>query len=232
MLGLLAALAGCRWVAAEPEVPDLAVMQAACAEVASELAFEPALRGWSWVRERPGGWGLVQGGLHLRTDPGTIWGGDNDGVNLLLRDLPAGEAWCVQVSVDHGGQQHPEQAGLVLYGGDDDWVKLVMEVVDGGTAAIQATEHGGQAAVDRGAWAGARPWRLRLVREGGRLLGFAQGGADGGEGWVPVGVSAMSESGESSEARIGLMSQGGPEGNLRSARFEGFEFRAPRPSDH
>lgn len=88
---------------------------------------------WTWVREEEDSWRIAEGeGLVLDTLHGGIW---NDSMkpakNILIREWPI--SWyeekplAVEVRVRVSTICWGEQAGLVLYNADDDWVKLVIE---------------------------------------------------------------------------------------------------------
>jgi regulation of enolase protein 1 (concanavalin A-like superfamily) len=105
--------------------------------------------GWTWLREDSNGWINREFGLKIRALPGTLWGRQNDAKNLLLRPAPAGD-FAAEVTLDNAPGVPSEQAGLLLYGGDNDYIKLVKEMVkDGSVRVVFAREEGGKAKVVR-----------------------------------------------------------------------------------
>lgn len=105
---------------------------------------------WSWLREAPGAWRVESDGLHLRTMPGSLWADRNDAKNIPLVSLP-GEAnaanLCVEVTVTSNPSTGGEQAGLLLYFDDANYVKLVKEIVDGRLVIVLVREENDQPVV-------------------------------------------------------------------------------------
>jgi hypothetical protein len=93
--------------------------------------------GWTWVREEENSWRIDEGeGLLLPTLPGGIWNSEMEpAMNILTMEWPASSydgvsssnPLAVEVRVRVNARSWGEQAGLVLYNADDDWVKLVVE---------------------------------------------------------------------------------------------------------
>lgn len=93
--------------------------------------FRNALDGsWTWIREAPDAWSIDADGLWIAPLPGGLMGGGRDAANILVRPLPANARTAlVEADANHASQF--EQGGLILYHGDDDYAKLVLEYVDG-----------------------------------------------------------------------------------------------------
>ncbi len=89
-------------------------------------AIDPA---WSWVRPPASSSYAVSGGvLRINTQSTDLYE-DQDNAAVLLRALPAGE-WVVEARVNltvpaEGCCQNYAQGGLVIYGDDDNYLKLV-----------------------------------------------------------------------------------------------------------
>ncbi|GAA1727058.1 hypothetical protein GCM10009809_23450 [Isoptericola hypogeus] len=79
--------------------------------------------GWSWVRGPAAGVGLQDGAFAFPTQAAELAGGTNT-ASVLRRAAPEGD-YLVETRMTLGGHQVNQQAGLVLYGGDDRFVKLV-----------------------------------------------------------------------------------------------------------
>jgi regulation of enolase protein 1 (concanavalin A-like superfamily) len=93
---------------------------------------------WKWVRENPANH-KTEGALLIRLEPGGLMGRGKDARNILVRPLP-GEAQSASVSVDTQHESQYEQAGLIVYRDDDNYIKLVRELVDGKTCIILVME--------------------------------------------------------------------------------------------
>ncbi len=93
--------------------------------------------GWTWVREEENSWRIDDGeGLLLPTLPGGIWNSEmKPAMNILTMEWPSSSydgvssrsPLAVEIRVRVNARCWGEQAGLVLYNADDDWVKLVVE---------------------------------------------------------------------------------------------------------
>ena len=104
---------------------------------------------WHWHREDPDGWHQVSAGdeaanatqLEIVTAPGSIWGAfgrSNPAVNTLLTDLPGGGRVPVRFEaiMDCRVTSRGQQAGLLVFVDDDNWVKLVIEANSSGEAKL------------------------------------------------------------------------------------------------
>ena len=101
---------------------------------------------WSWVREDKTAWRLTGGSLQIRRLPGNLWEKDNTAKNLLLRPPPKDvDAFTAEITVSHAPTTFGDQAGLLWYRDDDNYVKLVKEWYDGRTWVVFAAEREGKA---------------------------------------------------------------------------------------
>src|SRR4051812_20118123 len=103
----------------------LALLAAGAADSpAFEEPFKDKLRpGWSWVREDKDAWKVADGTLQIRATPGNIGGGENNARTPLLRDPPKdAKAFVAEVTVAHTPITFGEQAGLLFYRDDDNYV--------------------------------------------------------------------------------------------------------------
>ncbi len=98
--------------------------------------------GWSWLREDPKGWRVVERGLELRVQPGNMWGAANNARNVLVRSAPNPAEGEVEVSVNVTNQPTAqyEQVNLVWYYDDGHMVKLGQELVDGKLCIVMGRE--------------------------------------------------------------------------------------------
>lgn len=80
---------------------------------------------WSIVREDVDGYRVADGMLEIDTSPTDIYSGSNTGTpNIMLQTQPEGD-WTVETKVDGSLlNQRFQQGGLIVYGDDDNYVKL------------------------------------------------------------------------------------------------------------
>ena len=99
--------------------------------------FSKALdKGWSFVREDKADWRLKDGKLQLLAQPSNIWGKKNNKTeNFLLRALPGPKA-AVEVTVDFNPRKEYEQAGLMIYLDDDNYIKFDRELYGGQSCTL------------------------------------------------------------------------------------------------
>ncbi len=161
--------------------------------------------GWTWVHEQPGGHRIDEQGLWIRALPGTLWGGENNGRNQLVRPAPAGDV-AVEVTLEMNPPSPPrwEQAGLLYYQGDNDFIKLVKEFEHDVWMIVMGSEIGGTTKVLCRIPIPDGPVRLRLEKNGDEVTGrFSVAGGQ----WQTAGQSPVPQPGA---WQIGLKSQRGP----------------------
>ena len=61
--------------------------------------------------------------LNIPAQPGDLYQNRNDAKNLVMRDAPAGP-WVATTKVNFQGTVQYQQAGLVIYGNDDNFTKF------------------------------------------------------------------------------------------------------------
>ena len=67
---------------------------------------------------------VVCGGtLKIPTAQGDVYGGDNNAKNIVLRAAPSGP-WTITAKIKHAGNRQYHQAGLIVYGDDDNYTKF------------------------------------------------------------------------------------------------------------
>jgi beta-glucosidase len=95
---------------------------------------------WSWVRENPATHSLTSspGSLVITPETGDLIGSTNTARNLLVQ--PALGDWTIQSKLVFNIAPHvnTQQAGIVAYSGDDDYLKLDWEF-SGGAARLSET---------------------------------------------------------------------------------------------
>ena len=78
-----------------------------------------------WTAVRPDGkLTVADGSLHIPTAPADLYQTTNTAPNVVLQDMPAG-AWEVTTKVTGAMYTAYQQAGLIVYGDDDNYAKLV-----------------------------------------------------------------------------------------------------------
>lgn len=178
--------------------------------------FSSDLPGWQWIREDSTGWRVVDGGLQIRSDPGAL-AIDNENSNMPVREVPDGP-FAVELTVDFTPESLYEQAGLVLYESDDDYVKLQFERVETGCGVTFTQErHGvfvdnGFLPLDHG------PVRIRLEYRRGIVNAQARRLAD--TVWTGVGTTRL----VSDTIRVGLVTGAGAEVAPRWVTYSDFEL--------
>ncbi|GAA3213898.1 ThuA domain-containing protein [Oerskovia jenensis] len=192
-----------------------------------------SLDGCRWnsvVRPDASGLRVAGGKLEIDTTPTDIYGtGNTDVPNIVLQDQPAGD-WTVETTVDGSTfDQQYQQGGLILYGDDDNYVKLDF-----------ITKNQPGAAVDRGiemrSEAGAtvlnpQPnvnsltqgvWWLRLAKVGTTYTGSYS--ADGVT-WTEMAEKVTNP--RLADAKIGLYALGAGQQASATATFEHFKVVGP-----
>jgi regulation of enolase protein 1 (concanavalin A-like superfamily) len=104
------------------------------------------LENWSWVRERSVNWRIAEGELQIRTRPGSLMEDSNNAENLLIRPLSnTFNGFSAIVSCELAVPY--EQAGLLWYYDDDNYIKLVKELVGEELAVVLVREEDAKASV-------------------------------------------------------------------------------------
>ena len=187
--------------------------------------FRDVLKGgWEWVRGDDKAWRIADGQLWVRPATGTLWETDNTGRNLLVRDAPDDDSYAVELTVTGAtGARDPglyEQAGLVWYGDDDNYVKLLREFYDGRWWVVLASERAGKAEYKQSKL-DTDAVRFRLTIGKGRATGaFKDPGA--AADWQDAGSFDLPKA---AKPRVGLLAQTGPDAPDRQVGFDDFAVR-------
>jgi PKD repeat protein/type 1 glutamine amidotransferase len=187
----------------------------------------------SVVRPDPAGYRVTGGALEIDTTPTDIYGTANTGTpNLVLQPAPAGD-WTIATKVDVALTEQYQQAGLIVYSDDDNYVKLD-PVADNPPGAAQnvrvelRAEVGGvlqqpQPQVVLGDVAGDTYW-LRLTRTGDSYTGsFSLDGTT----WTDVGAAVSP--GALANPRMGLFALGASQTTATTAAFDWFRVLGDDP---
>jgi regulation of enolase protein 1 (concanavalin A-like superfamily) len=186
--------------------------------------------GWKWVREQADAWKASSNGLTMRTLTGTLWGETNTARNLLLRPVPVDGDFATEVTVSIHSALDSEQAGLILYGGDGDYIKLVDEFKGPQPFLILAREEKDNAKEIGRIPAPDGRITLRLVSHRGWIR--AQARAEGAGGWQTVAECPALTTGQ---LQVGVFTHIFPGQTDRSAQFQNFrllnESAIPKPQE-
>jgi regulation of enolase protein 1 (concanavalin A-like superfamily) len=173
--------------------------------------LQPGLR---WVREDKDEWRMEDGKLHVRSQFGRIWGG-NDAKNLLLFKALPPQDMAARVLVAHEPKEKWEQAGLLWYVDDDNFIKLISEQIDGKMYIVVARELGGRGKVISKIEVPTANLELRLKVESDGVTG--QWRLKDADDWSDADKCTFDAKGK---ARFGLFTQNGPEDEVRWVRFD------------
>ena len=92
---------------------------------------------WSIVNEQKSGYRVSDGALQIDTTADDIYGAATGVPNFILQPQPEGDDWVVETKVDGSAfDRQYQQAGLILYGDDDNYVKLDILSTNVATAAV------------------------------------------------------------------------------------------------
>lgn len=190
---------------------------------------------WNAVtREDPARYRVAGGSLHLDVPSGDIYGTNNtDPTNFILQHAPPGD-WTIETKVDASAlDEQYQQAGLLMYADDDNYVKLDF-IVDNtaGQPVSRRIEYRGEAG---GVLQSPQPnasdlttavWHLRLVKRG---TTYTASYSDNGTDWTafePLTTEAVG-----ARPEIGLFSLGGPQQASKPVSFDYFRLSTPGSDD-
>ena len=184
---------------------------------------KPLDKGWSFVREDKAEWRLKDGNLQLLAQPTNIWGKKNNKTeNFLLRALPGPKA-TVEVTVDFNPRKEYEQAGLMLYVDDDNYIKFDRELY-GGQSCTLVLESGAKPKVVKKIPFREGPLRLRLEIADGKVKAMVK--APDGKEWTTHGETTLP--GGSDKVSVGLFALQGDAKSPRWATFSDFVLTAEK----
>jgi len=199
------------------EVPTTAASQAEGVRDAMDKTPAPP---WEWVRHEPAGARIKNGALELQAMSGSLWGKHNVARNLLVRPspFPAGEPFAIEVRLNFAPRSQAEQAGLMIYFDDANYVKVVREWLDGQRFIVMAVENNDEGKAVAKVPELADTVTLRLTYRGQHVL--ADYRAADGDAWKAVGRCELPAAGAG--LKLGISAYGGPGEQARPARFSSF----------
>jgi len=192
-----------------------------------------SLDGCRWdgvVRPDASGLRVAGGKLEIDTTPTDIYGtGNTDVPNIVLQDQPAGD-WTVETKVDGSTfDQQYQQGGLILYGDDDNYVKLDFVTRNQPGAAVvrelELRSEAGAAVLNPQPGVGGLSqgvWWLRLTKAGTTFTGSYS--ADGVT-WTEL-TEKVTNPGLA-DAKVGLFALGAGQQSSATATFEHFKVVGP-----
>ncbi|WP_433127336.1 ThuA domain-containing protein [Micromonospora sp. CA-240977] len=167
------------------------------------------------------------GALRLPTGVGDLYGARNDATNLVLQAAPTG-AWEMTTKVTLPVTANYQQAGLLVYGDDDNYAKL--DLLYNGSRRVEfiretAATPRNDAADSAAAPAGDTVY-LRITSDGTNLTASSSGD---GQTFTPVGRSAALAG--ITNPRIGVFAlNGGTEAPVVDAAFDSFQVTPDAPA--
>jgi regulation of enolase protein 1 (concanavalin A-like superfamily) len=189
--------------------------------VFTEPFAEKLAKGWSWVREDAKAWRIDKGVLVIKTSTGGLWQKDNNNRNILLRALPeTKERIAVEVLLENEPTNAFEHAGLVWYGDDDHYVKLLREKVGAKVIVQMVAETDGKPKVGFA----EKPFEpktvwLRMELAAGKAKGLFR--ATEKDDWQVLGQCDLPMK---DSPRIGLVTGYAPKAPEHEARFSKFRI--------
>ena len=151
---------------------------------------------WSIVRPNASKYAVGGGALKITTENGDLYGGGGSAKNLILQDAPSG-AWEATTKVTIDARDGSQQAGMLLYANDDNYVKVVLLARQNQRWFEIVQEINGQprydAALDRLNVGADYPttFYVRLTQAEGTVVAAA---SPDGTNWTPIGRTADASS--------------------------------------
>jgi cytochrome c len=94
----------------------------------------------SWSVVRPSGALQVGNGVvSIPTEPGDIYQATNTATNIVLRPAPTG-AFTITAKINHHGLTRYQQAGIIVYGDDDNYTKFDRTATNNGGTPVEKFE--------------------------------------------------------------------------------------------
>jgi hypothetical protein len=182
---------------------------------------------WNVVNEVRAGYRLAGGKLEINARPGDLSGGTSSAENLVVQKTPqADTTWTAETTVAVDGTDDYIQSGLVAYGDQQNYGKLVVMrhpqegwVIELGKVTGGSLSYSPIQKLPVGA--NATGVRLKLVSDGSALRG--QYSTDGGTTWVNVGAQPAGSTvglGGINRPMVGLAAYNGTGNEI--ARFDDF----------
>ncbi len=197
------------------------------AEVVRDALDKQPEAPWEWVRSDASGVRINEGSLELRAMPGTLWGKPNNARNQLVRPspLPAGEPLTVEVTLTFAPETQAEQAGLMLYFDDGNYIKVVREGLEGKRFLVMAVEKNDEGKAVAKVVEPSDTVTIRMTCRDRQVTVETRAAKDGG--WKELGRCETPA--DPAGMKLAISAYGGPEGQGRWARFSEFVVSRAAP---
>ncbi len=182
---------------------------------------------WTTVVREDQSYSVADGALRLPTGVGDLYGTRNDATNLVLQAAPSG-AWQATTKVTVPVAADYQQAGLIIYGDDDNYAKV--DLLYGGNRKVEFIRETAGTPRNDAADSTAAPTgntiHLRLISDGTNLTAAY---STDGQNFTPVGRSAALAG--ITNPRIGLFAlNGGTTAPVVNALFDWFQVTPDAPA--
>ncbi|GAB3857921.1 hypothetical protein GCM10029963_56740 [Micromonospora andamanensis] len=179
------------------------------------------LQRWTGVVRGNTSYSVADGSLRLPTAAGDLYGTRNDATNLVLQPAPSG-AWQATTRVTLAARADYQQAGLLIYGNDDNYAKL--DLLYGGSRRVEFIRESAGTPRNESTDSTAAPTgdtiHLRLTSDGTNLTAAY---STDGQTFTAVGRSAALAG--ITNPRIGLFAlNGGTTAPVVNAQFDWFRI--------
>ncbi|RIW46045.1 DUF1349 domain-containing protein [Micromonospora endophytica] len=183
---------------------------------------------WTTVVRENQSYAVSDGALRLPTAVGDLYGTRNDASNLVLQAAPSG-AWQATTKVTVPVTADYQQAGLIIYGDDDNYAKVGL--LFGGSRKVEFIRETAGSPRNEGADSTAAPAgdtiHLRLISDGTNLTAAF---STDGQTFTPVGRAAALAG--ITNPRIGLFAlNGGTTAPVVDAAFDWFQVTPDTPAE-
>lgn len=198
--------------------------QAHSAEPLFSDDFKNGLKdGWKWIREDKSAWRTTGDGLEIRIQPGNMWGPENSGKNVLVRELPKTDSPLeISVTVEHKPTEQYEQVDLVAYYDDSHQVKIGEELVDGKLSIVMGREEKDRARTIAIIPLDKTRVELKLRIEGRQVSGYFR--PDGASDWRKAGQCDLPAAGA---PKIAIECYQGTNEKEHWAKIQNFRITSP-----
>ncbi|WP_284639339.1 polysaccharide lyase family 8 super-sandwich domain-containing protein [Paenibacillus silviterrae] len=180
---------------------------------------------WTWIREDKSHYLYTGTTLDITIQPGTLEGATNTAKNVLVAQAPPQDFYA-ETKLTFTPSAFGQEAGIILYMNDDNYVSISRGLVNGGPGTIVASERNGLRLTRTFPDSGESPVYLKIEKTGSQYSFYL---SKDGENWGST-LSSVSNDMSGSEANdklfMGLFAQGGYEASVPEtvASFDYFRF--------
>src|SRR4051794_4146374 len=194
--------------------------------------FNGSALGSAWSVVRPDGTLSVANGVAtIPAQAGDLYQTANSAKNVVLRTAPTG-AWTMTAKINHKGLVQYQQGGIIVYGDDDNYVKLDRTATNAATAASteffefveEAAGTARNASTDHTANLAAtypQDFYVRMVWDGTNLNGFS---SPDGSTWTAVGRASTAMP---ASAKVGFFALSNAAATNVDVKFDQWQITGP-----